>query len=604
MIRRHNPPPATIDPATTQDRRQTTDDADALVAEAPDGADQAGDYRLGFWLILTLAAGLRVPLLLVTQGFDYGFYQGLGRLSDLGFLPYRDYWVEYPPVFPWLAVLAYRVTLLFPPTLYKDYANSYHMALGSVLVAADLLIIALLGKIGLRLWPRPEAERRMLLYAILFWPIVVAIGWYDTLPCAMLLLGLWLILRQQGGAAGAVAGLGFMTKVFPVILVPIAIKFLPRRRDQIATVIGAALVATAIAAPLLLLSPSYFVASYRAVFNRSAWETIWALLDGYTSYGKVAPLGVRFDPTTADYVAFRARIPTFALTIIFAALYAGFWLRPVARTARNAVLCTAISITGFLLYSKGYSPQFIIYILPFILLLLPWRRAVGFCLALSAFNLLEWPIYHEWFGQVPWLLVIAVVGRTTLFLALIWEWLAELWGLRNPLLSLQFNRRLIVAGSAAVLIAALPLGVIAWRTWTTGYYETSVLKPAFDFVARHDPAPAERAAYIFADQEIYEAFYPFFARDADFYLLRPDNAGDDTIKSPRLTPEGRRTQMEAIASGHRQIFLIRNADDWTSRDLNTWLTEHTQLTAAARVGNTDLSVWMIGLPGQRQKAGP
>ena len=595
MNRRPDPPLAATNPAPplAEPRR------DAAAGQPDADTARRDDHRLGFWLILALAAGLRLPLLLVTQGFDYPFYLSLGRLSDLGFLPFRDYWVEYPPVFPWLAVLAYRFTLLFPPTLYRQIDLSYHLVLGSVLAVADIVVVALIGAIGLRLWPRAEVERRMILYAALFWPIVVAIGWYDALPCAMLLLGVWAILRGRGATGGALAGLGFMTKVFPAILVPLAVKFLDRPRDRVAAVAGAALVRAAIAAPLLLLSPTYFLASYRAVFNRSAWETVWALLEGYTSYGRVAPLGVRFDPTTADYVAFRARIPTLALTIAFALLYAGFWLRPVARTGRNIVLFAGISITGFLVYSKGYSPQFIIYVLPFVLLLLPWRRAVGYCAALSIVNLLEWPLYHEWFSQAFWLLALAVIGRTALFLALIWEWLAELWGLRNPLATLRIDRRLATAGVAVAVVLSLVLGVVTWRTWTTTFYDTSALKPAFDFAARHDPAPADRAAYVFADQDLYEAFHPFFALGADFYLLRPDSAGDDTIKHPSLTPEGRRDRMQAIASGHRQIFLIRKADDWTSRDLNAWLTDHTRLTAATRVGDADLSVWVVPPPGTR-----
>ena len=117
---------------------------------------------------------------------------------------------------------------------------------------------------------------------------------------------------------------------------------------------------------------------------------------------------------------------------------------------------------------------------------------------------------------LPWVLAIAVVGRTALFLALCWEWLAELWGLRNPLLTLRLDRRLVLAGSTALLIVAIPLSILAWQTWTAGYYDDSPLKPAYDFVARHDPAPAGRAAYVFADQSLYESFYPFFGRTADF----------------------------------------------------------------------------------------
>ncbi len=589
--------------AMTTEQRAPLASPSAQAARTDDDG-QRGELRLGFWLIVGLAAALRLPLLIVMPGIDYGFYASLGRLSEFGFLPFRDYWVEYPPVFPWLAVLTYRFTLLFPPTFFVDRTVTYHVVLGAVMVAADLVIIALIGALGARLWSRAEAERRMILYVALFWPLVVALGWYDTLPCAMLILGLWCILRQQAGAAGALAGLGFMTKIFPIVLAPIAIKFLPGRRERLATLAWAVVVTAAIAVPLLVISPTYFIASYRVIFSRSAWETVWALLDGYFSYGKVAPLGVRFDPTTVDYVAFPSRIPTLPLTLLAALLYAVLLLRPVARTARNAVLFTALSIVGFLLYSKGYSPQFIIYILPFVIVLLPWRRAVGYSLALSAFNLLAWPIYHEWLAQVSWLLGIAVVGRTALLLALAWEWLAELWGFRNPLLALRFSRRLILAGVATTLIAALPLGVLAWRDWSDGYYRDTPLRPAFDFATRHDPAPDGGAAYIFTDYSLYESFYPAFAPGADFYLMQSDLGSGGPIKHPSVTPEGRRAQLAEIARDHQRIFLIRRADDWTSRDLNAWLSEHTVVAAATRVGDADLSFWAVAPPGRVRGEGP
>lgn len=564
--------------------------------QGPPGTD--GGLHLGPWLIIALAAALRVPLLLVTTGVDYPFYLELGRLSSLGFLPYRDFWLEYPPVFPWIVVAVYRLTLLMPapafyPLLPDALAGIFHFNLGLIMVAFDLLGIGLVWKICRCLWSRAEAERRTLVYAFLFWPIIVALGWYDTLPCTILLLGLWLILRGQAGAAGAAAGLGFMTKIFPAILVPIAFKFLPGRRERITMLVGAAILTALIAIPHLLLNATYFIASYRVVFERSAWETIWAMLDGYYSFGKVAPLGVRFDPTTADYVAYPSRVPTLPLTLICAVLFLILWLRPVARTARNAALFTGIAMLGFLVYSKGYSPQFVAYALPFTMILLPWRRALGYTAALSFVNLLEWPLYFEWFGSVAWVLGLAIVGRTVLFLALIWEWLAELWGWPDPLRAFRPGRRSLLAGGTIAMIATLIFGVFTYRVWTARYYASTPLRPAFDFATRHDPAPGSRAAYIFADRQLYEAFYPFFASRGDFYLLRPDMMGDDTLKHPRLTPQGRQAEMAAIASDHQQIFLIRNADDWTSRDLNDWLTANARVVAASRSGNTDLTYWTV-----------
>ena len=560
--------------------------------------DPQGDTgtRIGPWLIIALAAALRIPLLLVTTGVDYPFYLELGRLSSLGFLPYRDFWLEYPPVFPWIVVAAYRLTLLMPapafyPPLPDAYAGIFHFNLGLVLVAADLVGIGLVWQICRQLWSRAEAQRRTLVYAVLFWPIIVALGWYDTLPCTMLLLGLWLLLRGRAGGAGALAGLGFMTKIFPALLVPVAWKFLPGRRDRLATLLGAGLVTALIAIPHLLLNATYFIASYRVSFERAAWETIWAMIDGYYSFGKVAPLGSRFDPTTAEYVAYPSRVPTLPLTLLAALLFAILWFRPVPRTARNAVLFTGIAILGFLVYSKGYSPQFIAYALPFTMILLPWRRALGYTAALSACNLLEWPLFYEWFGSVNWVLGIAIVGRTLLFLALIYEWLAELWGWPNPLLAFRPSRRIALAGGAAALVAALAFGVFTWRVWTARMYEGSPLRPAFDFAMRHDPAPGGRAAYIFADRALYEAFSPYFAARGDFYLLLPEGTGDAALQNPRLSPEGRQAEMAAIARDHPQIFLIRNADDRASRDLNAWLEGNARLVAEGRSDDVDLTYW-------------
>jgi hypothetical protein len=563
------------------------------IAQAAEETHRDEGTRRDFWLILLLAAAFRVPVLLVTEGVDYWFYRTLGDLSNLGFYPYRDYWVEYPPVFPWLAVAAYRLTLLFPPTLFREFDASYHLVLGSVMILADLLIVAIVGALCLRLAPPGEGLRRMVLYAALFWPVLVAVGWYDSLPAAMLLVGMWLLLRGQGLGAGAMTGLGFMTKVFPAILGPVGLKFLPQRREKIALFVGAVVVTLLIAVPFFVLSPAYFIASYRVVFARSSWETIWALLDGYFSFGRVAPLGVRFDPTTAGYIAYRSWVPTLPLTIGFVILYALFWFHPVARTPRNLVLFTAISTVGFLLYSKGYSPQFIIYVLPFVVVLLPWRRAIGYSLALSAFNLLEWPLYHNWFGTSPWLLGIAVVGRTLLWLGLIWEWLAELWGWENRLAAIRISRRAATAWASAALVIVSLVAALSWQTWTITSYNQSALRPAFDFVRRYDPAPAGQAAFVFADQDLYKQFHPFFWRSGDFYLFRPATAGGETIKHPSLTPEGRRAELAAIAEEHRVVVFARNADDWTSRDLNDWLGSNMRLVASTRVGNVDLSVWQV-----------
>jgi hypothetical protein len=364
-----------------------------------------------------------------------------------------------------------------------------------------------------------------------------------------------------------------MTKIFPALLVPVALKFLPGRRAWIGTLACAALVTIMVGLPSFLLGPTYFIASYRVVFSRSAWETVWAIVEGYFSYGRVAPLGVRFDPTTTDYAAYPSRIPTLPITVVTGALFLWLWLRPVARTARNIVLFTAISMLGFTI------------ILP------TWRRALWYTLGLSAVNTIQWPLYHEWFDQVPWVLGIAVVLRTLILIALVWEFLAELWSLRNPLLTWRPSRRMVMIGATVAAVLIIATSAFSLRFWASRDYDTDAMKPAFDFATRYENAAGGRPAYIFTSTELYELFHPFFANGADFYLLRPEQDGDQPLKNARLTPEGRQATIAEIARAHTGVFLIRPVDDSQSRDLNTWLTTNANLAATTRVEETDLTYW-------------
>ena len=45
---------------------------------------------------------------------DFGYYRLLLSFTNQGYYPLIDFWVEYPPVFPWLMVGLYRLSLLIP----------------------------------------------------------------------------------------------------------------------------------------------------------------------------------------------------------------------------------------------------------------------------------------------------------------------------------------------------------------------------------------------------------------------------------------------------------------------------------------------------------
>ena len=64
-----------------------------------------------------------------------------------------------------------------------------------------------------------------------------------------------------------------------------------------------------------------------------------------------------------------------------------------------------------MLYSKGYSPQFLVYLLPFMVLLMPNGRGLTYALVLTGLNVLEQPIYFVLLPDENWLLIFVVVMR-------------------------------------------------------------------------------------------------------------------------------------------------------------------------------------------------
>ena len=79
------------------------------------------DVHQDFVLLLILYTSFRLMALLLFRpgGFiaDYSDYNTsylpFAQWSNQGLYPFVDYWLEYPPLFPWLVVLIYRLSI--PP---------------------------------------------------------------------------------------------------------------------------------------------------------------------------------------------------------------------------------------------------------------------------------------------------------------------------------------------------------------------------------------------------------------------------------------------------------------------------------------------------------
>ncbi len=433
---------------------------------------------------------------------DFSYYRLLLSMTNQGYYPLVHFWAEYPPVFPWLMLGLYRLSLLIPP--WGEPGTWFYLLLSMVLVAVEAGNLIVLYAIGRRLFGNDErAVRVCWIYAVLLIPILTLFGGFDGLALLFLLLAVLFTLDRRPVAAGVAAGVGFMTKLMPIAALPAAFLHLSRLSQRAKLLIAATLVVLLIAAPFLATGPDYLLQSLKSPVIRSTWETVWALIDGYYSYGVAGGVD-RFDPQMAGAAQHPTKLPWLAITIAFCLFYLYLFTRRVDwRDARRVVAFTALTQNLLTLYFKGYSPQFLVMLLPFVLLLIPGWRKIAYVLLLSAINLVEYPIYFLVLPDQHWLLAGTVLARTLILVILSVEYAAQVYGWR---ISERTWSRL--AAGVTVLIALLGLvgAVAGLRAYSQGRYEASQHRPAMETLKEQGQAGT---TVIVGEQTTYEQLYPF-----------------------------------------------------------------------------------------------
>ncbi len=127
---------------------------------------------------------------------------------------------------------------------------------------------------------------------------------------------------------------------------------------------------------------------------------VWALIDGNLGTGDLHPQADHTRPSTATWPSGNPpRLSSWGLLILFGGL--GLLGLSRAHPKGRLVLPTLTGFTWgvFLLWSPGYSPQWVLYLLPLILLSLPESNALLMSAVFLLISVLEWPLMlsRGWF---------------------------------------------------------------------------------------------------------------------------------------------------------------------------------------------------------------
>jgi uncharacterized membrane protein len=326
--------------------------------------------------------------------------------------------MEYPPG----ALVAFLPPEIFG-TGHYNAAFKTEMALCGIATIVVLgLLLRRLGATRTRLWSA------LLLFALS--PVAlgpISLNTYDAWPALLSLVSLALLVFASPIAAFAALGLAFAAKVYPVVLVPPALVYVWRtvgRRVALWSLAAFAAVAAIVILPFLALSPHGLVESFRAQAARALQvESLGGALLGVAD--RIGWYGAHVVHRTGHAISYDlvGTLPrvlaglSSVLQVVAVLLVVWLYWRGRDEPQRLAAAFAA-AVAGFLAFTRFFSPQYLVWLLPLVVLMQPLEWALTAAVLVLA---QVWFFhYHDVFalGGYVWLVALRDVLMVALFAVL------------------------------------------------------------------------------------------------------------------------------------------------------------------------------------------
>jgi hypothetical protein len=337
---------------------------------------------------------------------DLHLYRLYGDALLDGRLPYRDVFVEYPPG----AIPLFAAPSLAPGGAY-DALFKVLMTLCSV--AAIYCVALVLARRGAGRLRVGAAAVFLALAPVALGP--VSLNTYDAWPAALTVAALAALTYRRGALAGALLGAAFAAKLYPIVLLPIALAHLGRSAANRVLAAFAAVTAVLVV-PWVALSPHGVRDSLDAQVGRGLHaESLAAslLLAGDRLGAYDAHVVRRLHPAaTRDLAGSLPHALGYATSVLAALAVAAVWLAYYRR--RDLAVAFAAAVAGFLAFTKVLSPQYLVWLIP----LIPFGGLAATALLVAALALAQsWYFHYRELWTIGWP-VWPLLARNVLLVAL------------------------------------------------------------------------------------------------------------------------------------------------------------------------------------------
>lgn len=359
-------------------------------------------------IILFLLSAVKILFIPLDQLRGLGDITHFYHLAQIPGLPLIDYWVEFPPVPVYLFEFFYWIVR----EDFQKFSILFLFFISLVNVGNFYLVSIILNKIE----PiKPQLRKNLLFFYLIVMLFLPYNWWYfDGLTLLFLLLGLSHFLNKKFLMSVVFISFGVLTKLFPLLFFVVFIKQKLNWRVIIKFISLLILIVGIPYLLLFLISPEMTRASLVSQAMKGSWETIWALMDGNYHTGNFGPLWERLDPSTAYNQIGNTSLLDPKITLIFFGLFGllGIWRKKI-HSPRQIAQFVLFTFCVFFIWSVGWSPQWVLYIIPFLLFSIPdfhWGILISGLFILI--NFFEWPIIigFQWLNLLPVTIVVRTIG--------------------------------------------------------------------------------------------------------------------------------------------------------------------------------------------------
>jgi hypothetical protein len=370
-----------------------------------------------------LAASLLPPSRLLSRSElgDVEVYLDYTQRTLDGQVPYRNFYPEYPPG-------AFPVFLAAGPADggYDDRFRFLMLALGALTVVLLVVAMFLVGGTAV------ELATGVLVFATL--PLTLEAGLlferYDLWPASLVLLATIALLLGRRTLGLAALGVGAAAKVYPVVILPLALLF-RRGREPVARDLAVfAAAALVLVLPFMLVGPRGIGHVGRLLVERPLQvESLGAsVLLATHRLGAYEPTIYLSFGNSWDLAGPAAKVVAAVSSLVGAVALVAVWylFARGSRGSREFLLAVAAAVVAVVTFGKVFSPQYLVWVAAVVPLAFGSIRTFALSATVVA-SLLTMYVYRWGYfdlldaGRASWLMVARNFVMVALFCSLVVE---------------------------------------------------------------------------------------------------------------------------------------------------------------------------------------